>query len=299
LDHHLRVLNEAVNIKAGSLALFTAILWGGNAVTIKIGLGGIPPLAMAGFRFCLGALMVLIWTFALRVPLGLKSGELTKLLKLGVLFTLQIYLLNGGTQLTLAGRSAVFISTYPFFTSFFAHFFIPEDRISRLKIIGMILSFLGLVLVFSESFVLGNLHHLTGDVMVLASAFLLGARLIFMKRLTQGIHPGKVLLWQVIFGVPAFFILSGLFEGSTDYRLSAGVISAVLYQGLVVAGLCFIIHTTLLRRYSASRLTAFGFITPVTGVLMSNLLLGEGISPGLLGSVLLVGAGITIVNRAA
>ena len=133
--------------------------------------------------------------------------------------------------------------------------------------------------------------------MVLASAVLLGARLIYMKSLTQKMHPGKVLLWQAAFGVPAFLLLSLIFEGSWEYGLDGGVITAVLYQGLVVAGLCFIIQTTLLRRYVASRLTVFGFITPVAGVILSNLLLSERISLGLVASLILVAAGIAIFNR--
>ena len=132
--------------------------------------------------------------------------------------------------------------------------------------------------------------------MVLGSAVLLGARLIFMKSLTQNVHPGKVLLWQAAFGVPAFLLLSFFFEGSWDYRITGHVIAAVLYQGLVVAGLCFIIQTTLFRRYAASRLAAFGFITPVSGVLLSNLLLAEPITLAIVASLILVAAGITIVN---
>ncbi len=294
---NLKMLNEKINYRVAGIVTFTAIVWGGNAVAIKIGLGGIPPLALAALRFCLGSAAVLVWTKFLRVPLSLKSGELVPLIVLGALFTLQIYLLNGGTRLTLAGRSAVFISTYPFFTALFAHFFVPGDQISRQKVIGMFLSFSGVVLVFAESFAAGDLRHISGDLMVLASAVLLGARLIYMKSLTQKMHPGKVLLWQAAFGVPAFLLLSLIFEGSWEYGLDGGVITAVLYQGLVVAGLCFIIQTTLLRRYVASRLTVFGFITPVAGVILSNLLLSERISLGLVASLILVAAGIAIFNR--
>ncbi|MDP6778829.1 MAG: DMT family transporter, partial [Candidatus Latescibacteria bacterium] len=83
------------------------------------------------------------------------------------------------------------------------------------------------------------------------------------------------------------------------YSFTPQITAAVLYQGLVIAGFCFIVATSLLRRYRASRLGVFGFITPVFGVLLSNLLLGEGVSAGLLVSVVLVGAGIAIVNSEA
>ena len=291
------VLNERLTFKAGSLALLLAVLWGGNSISIKIALTGIPPFALAGVRFLLSTLIVFSWAVLNRVPLRLKAGEKLTLLQLALLFIIQIYLLNAGTNFTLASRSTILISTYPFFISLFAHLFLPDDRLSPFKVTGMALAFTGVILIFAESLALGEFSPLPGDMMVLASAILLGARQVYIKRLTQNIHPVKLVLWQATFSIPAFFFLSAIFESSTTYRLTPYIIEAILYQGLVVAGFCFILLTTLLRRYIASRLGVFGFATPVIGVLVSNLLLGEGISPGILIGMLLVGSGITVVNR--
>ncbi len=295
----MKVLNERLTLKAGSLALLTAVLWGGNSVAIKLALGGMPPLALAGARFFLGGLAVLTWVILIRIPLRLQAGERRGLLQLVLLFIAQIYLLNAGTHFTLAGRSTVFISTYPFFTALFAHLFLPGDRLSRLKILGMALSFAGVVLVFAESLALDELTHLPGDLMVLASGLLLGGRQVYTKRLTQAIPPAKLLLYQAALSLPVFILLSALLEADAAYRFTPGIVGAVLYQGLIIAGFCFLVATTLLRRYRASRLGVFGFVTPIFGVLLSNLLLGETLSPGLLASMLLVGAGIAIVNSEA
>ncbi len=292
----MSVLNERLTFKAGNLTLLTAILWGGNSVSIKYALSGLPPLALAGARFFLGGLAVLIWVSLIRVPLRLEPGERRGLLQLALLFTAQIYLLNLGTDFTLASRSTVFITTYPFFTTLFAHLFLPGDRLSRLKVTGMVLSFAGVILVFAESLVLRELQYLSGDLMVLTSGLLLGARQVYTKRLTQDIHPGKLLLWQAALSIPGFCLLSAFLERDVPYRFSLEIVGAILYQGLVVAGFCFILMAGLLRRYRASRVSVFGFVTPVFGVLLSSLLLGEILSPGLLARMLLVGSGIAIVN---
>jgi drug/metabolite transporter (DMT)-like permease len=292
----LIISNEKLNLKAAGLILLTSILWGGNALTIKIGLAGIPPLSIAGFRFVLGGLAVLIWVLVLRIPLGLRIKEVPNILILGILFVVQICAMNLGIQRTLAGRSSVLISTYPFFASLLAHFFIPGDRLSPLKFAGMILSFCGVVLIFAEGFAVGNLQSIPGDIIVLVSTILLATRMIFIKRISQNMHPGKLLLWQAIFGVPVFFILSYLLEGSIVYKLDWRIVAAVLYQGLVVAGFGFIVNTTMIRRYIVSGVTVFSFFTPVSGVLLSNLILGEPITVGLIVSLLLVATGVTMVN---
>lgn len=289
--------NDHLNPRAALLNLLTAVLWGGNAVAIKLALAGIPPLALAGVRFLLGGTVVYIWARILKLDLRLARGERRGIAGLVLIFLAQIYLLNAGTVHTLASRSTIFISSYPFFTALFAHYFIAGDRISPAKVTGMALAFAGVVIVFGENLVHNQWQHLLGDAMVLTSAMLLGGRQVYLKRLTQNMHPGKVLLWQAAPSLPIFFLLSFLFESPAAIHLDARVVGGVLYQGLVVAGFCFILLTSLLQRYAASRLAVFGFITPVVGVIVSNWLLGDPISPTILLSLALVGAGITIVNR--
>ncbi|MBT5830058.1 MAG: EamA family transporter, partial [Candidatus Latescibacteria bacterium] len=65
----MNVRNDHLNLRAGSLNLLTAILWGGNSVSIKLALAGIPPLCLAGIRFLLGGLVVLIWAKVLGISL--------------------------------------------------------------------------------------------------------------------------------------------------------------------------------------------------------------------------------------
>ena len=164
------------------------------------------------------------------------------------------------------------------------------------QVIGIALAFGGVVLGFFEGLFIGQLSYFFGDAMVLFSSFLLGSRQVYVKRLTQQMHPVRLLLWQGILSVPVFLFLCLLFERGTSIQLNPEIISAILYQGLVVAGFCFIMLTTLLRRYMASKLGVFAFANPLLGVVLSNLLLGEHISLLIILSVLLVGIGITIVN---
>lgn len=289
--------NERVGIKSGAIALLSSALWGGNTTSLKIGLSGFPPLAMAGVRFLLGGLVVCLWAALTGVALRLKRDERGPMLRLGLLFLLQIALLNLGAGRTLASRASVLLNSYPFFTALFAHLLLPGDRLHRLKVAGMALAFGGVALLFAESLTPGSPRHLAGDLILLASGVLLGLRMVYTKRLTQGIHPARLLFWQACLSVPAFLLLSILLERKLPGALRPAVVAAVLYQGVVVAGLCFILQTALLRRHAASAVTAFAFFSPVFGVLAGALILGEPVSFLLVASLLLVGTGITLVNR--
>jgi len=286
--------NERIGLKAGSLALLAVVLWGGNSVSIKIGLEGMPPVAMAGARFLLGALTVAVGALFSGISIRVPTARWIGLAGLGLLFCVQIGLLNVGTHLTNASRSTVLICTYPFFTAFFAHFLIPGDRLSSSKVMGLLLSFAGVALIFAESLGTG---FLLGDALVLISGMLLGLRQVVIKRLVSGLHPFQVVFWQATLSLPVFAVASALFEREMVWELSSSVIGAVVFQGVVIAGFCFILMASLLRRHRASTLGAFGFVTPVVGVLLSVLLLGEELSPLLAASLLLVAIGIVVVNR--
>ena len=105
--------NEQPNAKMIAFALSLAVLWGGNSVSIKIALQGVPPLALAGFRFLLALIAVTAWSISQRVTIRLNRGELVPLLLLGIAFVLQIITLNVGTRFTSAARSTIMINFFP------------------------------------------------------------------------------------------------------------------------------------------------------------------------------------------
>jgi drug/metabolite transporter (DMT)-like permease len=291
------IRNDSVGLGAALLALLAALLWGGNQPFIKIGLSGMPPLAMAAARFAVGLVVVSVAAAIAGVSLRLQGAHTIRLLGLSALFVLQIVLLNEGTQLTSASRSSVLISAHPFFIALFCHVWVPGDRLTLTKVVGISLAFAGMLLIFSDALTLQDHgRFLWGDLIVFGSAILLGLRQVVLKRLVHDMHPYAVLFWQSMFGVPAFCVLAFLFERGQVWDLTGPVIAAVLYQGIVVAGLCFILWLYLLRHHSASKLGIFGFATPILGVLLSVVLLQDEVTVQLVLSMLLVAVGIAIVN---
>jgi drug/metabolite transporter (DMT)-like permease len=88
------IANQQPDTKIIIFVILLALLWGGNSVSIKIGLQDIPPLALAGFRFLLGLLAVGCWSVTQRIRIAMNSGEFVPLTCLSVIFLLQIISLN-------------------------------------------------------------------------------------------------------------------------------------------------------------------------------------------------------------
>lgn len=290
-----QVISEDPHGKIIALSLLLAFLWGGNSLSIKIGLQDLPPMALAFVRFVIGLIIVGVWALYRRVPLGLKRGDLSRLLLLTAIFILQIITLNWGTDYTTASRSTIFINTYPFFTAIFAHLWIPGEKLSVTKTLGVIIAFGGVFVTVAQD--LGNGEaSLLGDILVLVSGSFLGLRVVVTKLLVQSIHPYRLLVWYLALSLPVYAILSVLFELQMNFKLTLDGSLALLYQGGVIAGFCFLAWTAVLERYSASKLVVLFFATPLSGVLFSHLLLGDDLTFHLLAGSLLVAAGIYLVN---
>ena len=275
--------------------MLLAFLWGGNSLSIKVGLDDLPPMALAFVRFVIGLIIVGVWALYRRVPLGLKRGDLSRLLLLTAIFISQIITLNWGTVFTSASRSTIFINTYPFFTAIFAHLWIPGERLSVTKTLGVIVAFSGVFVTVAQD--LGNVQSsLFGDILVLVSGSFLGLRVVVTKLLVQSIHPYRLLVWYLALSLPVYAILSVLFELQMSFGLTLNGGLALLYQGGVIAGFCFLAWTAVLERYSASKLVVLFFATPLSGVLFSHLLLGDDLTIHLLVGSVMVAGGIYLVN---
>ena len=289
------VISEEPHGKIIALSLLLAFLWGGNSPSIKVGLQDFPPMALAFFRFVIGLVVVGGWSLFRRVSLSLRRGEFARLVLLTTIFILQIICLNTGTELTTASRSTIFINVYPFFTALFAHFWIPGERLSVPKTLGIIVAFSGVFITVAPNLGEGETSIL-GDILVLISGCFLGLRVVVTKLLVQAIHPYRLLVWYLSLSLPCYAAMNLLLERGEPMQLTLASAAALLYQGGVIAGYCFLAWTAILERYSASKLVVLFFATPLSGVVFSYLVLGDELTLSLLVGAVLVAGGIYLVN---
>ncbi len=285
---------------SASLALFVSILWGGNVVALKYGLATFPPFWSAFWRMFAAVAAVLAWAVLRRVRLLPKPGEWGPFAALGAMFTLQIAGLNIGTDWTSPGYAVVLLNAHPVFTNLYGHFIDSEDKLTTRRLFGLVLAFAGIAWV-----VLGRPEAALaprpywGNALMVFSANLLAIRVIYTRRLVQSADPERPVIWQMAWSLPIFLALAVWLEPPALGPVTWAPVAAILYQGVLIAGFCFMVWTTLLRRHSAANLSMFGFSVPIFGVALSALVFGEAVQLNLLLGVALVTLGIVIVTRRA
>ena len=289
-----------LDLRAAALALLLSALWGGNPVAIKIGLLDAGPFALGWMRFVLGGLSILAWAWWTGALKGftIERHEWRPLAILGALFTVQIGLMNLGTHLTSASHSAVLLNAYAVHTVVLAHFQLPGDRLTPRKLGGALIAYAGIVILFSRQLGGGG-TSLLGDALVSISAALLGERTVYLARAVQKIDPTKLLLAQAVIGSAGLAGLSLWLEGGLPYRWTTSLALAMGYQGVVVAGFNFIANLWLLKRYRPSALAGFWLTSPIFGVLLSALFVGDPLTGALLLASVFVAIGIGLSSRTA
>ncbi len=279
------------------LMLMLCLSWGFNQVAIKLALPDIPAMMQAMFR-SIGALPVLLIVGWLRgANFSLRDGTLGPGLFAGILFGIEFVLIYQGLRFTTASRAAVFLYTAPFFVALGSHQVLGE-RLRASQWGGLALCFAGVALAIGVPQANVDAKVLLGDIMIVGGGALWGATTLIAKGTKLRLAaPEKALAYQVTISIPILGAAAWFFGETITHFPGPLALSVVVYQAIWVVGLTFMLWFALVQVYSASKLSAFSFITPLFGVVASYLVLDEKLTLSFATAALLVVAGLFLVNR--
>jgi drug/metabolite transporter (DMT)-like permease len=295
-----RVVSSAGRpLSPGAIALMLMLCfsWAFNQIAVKLALPDIPPMLQATIRSA-GALPVLFLIGSLRrVRFFQHDGTLAAGLVAGVMFSFEFVLIYQGLRFTSASRAVVFLYTAPFFVALGSHQVLGE-RLGAAQWAGLALSFLGVALAIGVPQADVDTKVLLGDLMIVGGGVLWAATTLVAKgtRLRL-VAPEKALGYQVAVSIP-ILALAALLSGETITHPPAPLTLALMvYQATWVVGTTFTLWFALVKIYSASKLSAFSFVTPLFGVIASYFIMHDTLTPVFGVAALLVIAGLFLVNR--
>ena len=282
---------------AVALMLMLCLSWGFNQIAVKLALPDIPPMLQATIRSS-GALPVLLLIARLRgVKMFERDGTLGAGLFAGVMFGFEFVLIYRGLLLTSASRAVVFLYTAPFFVALGSYLFLGE-RLRASQWGGLALSFAGVALAIGVPQADVDAKVLLGDLMIVGGGAMWAATTLVVKATALLRAPAeKGLGYQVAISIPILAFAAWI-SGETLTRVPGPLaLSLMAYQAIWVVGLTFLLWFALVKTYSASKLSAFTFITPLFGVVASYFIMHDTLTLAFGAAALLVIAGLYLVNR--
>ena len=287
-----------LDIGAATIVVFLCLCWGFNQVAVKFALPDIPPMTQAATRSIGAAIIIWLYARIRGISLDMRDETLKAGIVAGVLFALEFVFLYRGLLYTTVSRATLFVYTAPFVVVLGSHFLVPGDRFRWTQWLGLAMSFAGLALAFGVPTPAADPNQFLGDVLALLGGIAWGFTTLVVKSTSLArAGPEKTLQYQLVMSAPVLVAAALLFGERIVQMPSTAALVSMTYQTIWVVALTFLIWFTMVLRYSASRLSAFTFLTPLFGVLAGYLVMGDPITPAFAGAGALVIGGLILVNR--
>lgn len=274
------------------------LIWGSSFLWIKIAVENIGPFALVGWRLLIGIIGLAV-VVLLRRPHFPRERRIYGLLALlGLTNTaLPFVLISWGEQSIDSAVASILNGTVPLFAMVIAHYALVDDRMTRARVGGLILGFLGVVVLMSGELAPGGLARGgLGQLAVLLAAILYAFSGVFARKNLHGLSPIVQAFVPLI--VADLFIWTGAvaIEAPALVPTTGLTWFALLWLGLLGSCVAYLLYFSLLHSVGPTRATMVTYVFPVVGLVLGIVFLQEPVTLSLLVGAVMVVAGILVVN---
>ena len=284
----------------GAVALISfSLLLGINHVVIKIVNVGLNPIFFAGIRSFIAFLFIIIWMKFTRKPIVFNKKNINICLIAGLIFALEFLFLFLALDFTSVSRNSIIYYSMPLWLTVLLFFTKNKEKLSFIKLLGLILAFSGVVISVSknDSGLIINSSSLFGDFLAFLAALFWALLIIIAKNSNFNKEmPEMQLLWMVMVSGPILICFSFFIEDPIrDFQIIH--IWGLLFQSIVVVAGGFLFWLWLLSKYPASGVASFSFLTPIFTIFFGWLILSEVMTPDFIFAAFLVITGLIFINK--
>jgi drug/metabolite transporter (DMT)-like permease len=275
--------------------IFLCIAWGTTWIAIKITLEGMPPFYGAAARFIIAIVLLFLFAKFKRVDLSFsKKYFIVVGISAFLMYVFDYGLIYWGEQYLSAGVTSIFFATFSIFTVMWANFLFKSDRFRWNIFVGIMLGFIGILIVFFNQLVQTQFNNMVimGSVAIIIGAAGGAMAVVIIKKYASTANPVAITLHQMVLGVGYLILLGLMFEDYSAIELNKRIVGAVLYLGLFGSAIAFTIYYWLLKNWSAITLSTIIYITPVVAIIFDYIILGETISPRSIVGAIVIFSGI-------
>jgi drug/metabolite transporter (DMT)-like permease len=278
--------------------LAVMVLWAANFIVVKSAVAELPPVGFTFLRFTLASVTLLVLLRWREGSIGLPRRDLIAILALGAVgFGAYQILWTTGLTTVPAGDSALLIAATPVLVALLS-VVARTDVLTPLKLAGVVVSFVGVVVVVASGPGLSLGGSIVGEAVTLLGAVCWAIYTSFGAPFVRRHSPLRATAWATVAGTIVLAPL-GLVQLASLDRIPLGpdVIGAVLYSGMLAAGVSNVIVLNGVKVVGPTRTAALQFLVPGLAVVLAFLFLQEPIRPAqVLGGTIILG-GVLITRR--
>lgn len=271
-------------------------IWSSSFMWIKIVIQETGPFTLVAFRVLFGLLSVLAVIFIQRVQWPNRFKTWYPLLLLGITnVAVPFFLISWGEQTIDSAVASILDATVPLFTILIAHFLLDDDKITRPKVLGLLLGFAGVVVLMSKDIGYSSGSVLGQAAVILASVFYAGSA-VYARKTTEN-TPGILRSSGALISATVVMWLAAiLVEGPVEIPRLAISWFALLWLGILGSGLAFVMLYYLIHEIGPTRTTMVTYLFPLGGVILGVTFLQEQLTWQLITGGILIVVSLAVAN---
>ncbi len=278
--------------------LFAVILWGNSFIATKLALRELNPQTIILLRLIFGIALLVIFAIYTKKDFTLNLKNHGAIFILALIAVFHLWIQVTGLEYTSAASTGWIVGVTPVFMAILSIIFFKE-KLSKTKIIGIIVAFSGLILLVSRSN-MSNIRFIEqkGDLMVLASAFTWSVYSLVNKKISLKYPPMMTILFLFIM-MAVFISPFTVTRQSINAVIHLSLIGwvSILFLGIFCSGIAYVLWAKSLKELEATKVGSFLYLEPFVTVLSAWFILSETITLTIILSGLIITAGVILVNR--
>ena len=265
------------SLKDFFLLIVLAAIWGSAFFNIKIASDTYTPMAIAFGRIFFAALVMVLYCWMKGIKIDAFGEHWKMYASIGLVnLILPFFFISFGIVKVQSNMAAILMSTAPIFATILGQLFIQDEKINFLKLLGIIIGFLGIVFLFSDDLLINQSNYLFALIIILGPfCYTLGGLLsLKLKHVKNETLTSSILVWAVIMLLPVLFI----FENPTELRPSWSSTISLFYLGVVATAIAWLMRFYILKSNGLVFQSQVAYIIPIFGLIFGYLFLGEKIT---------------------
>jgi len=278
------------------LLTILSLIWASAFFNIKIATYSFGPLTIAFLRIFLGAILIVIICFFKKIKIEAFSKDWYWFAIIGfVNLVIPFFLIAYGVQKIQSNFAAILMSTTPLSSAILAHFFTKTEKINLTKIVGVVVGFAGIVILFSDSLLINNENFFYALMILVGSTFYVVGGILTLKISSKKNEnlTSSILIWGslIIFPIMIYYEQPWNFVPRLDSTIS------LIYLGVFPTGIAWLIRFHILKKNGLVFHSQVAYLIPIFGVILGYIFLKEVITFKVLIALIAVVVGFYFVRR--
>ena len=273
-----------------------SLIWASAFFNIKIATYSFGPLTIAFLRIFLGAILIAFLCFFKNIKIEAFSKDWYWFALIGfVNLVIPFFLIAYGVQKIQSNLAAILMSTTPLSSAILAHFFTNKEKINFTKIIGVMVGFAGIIVLFSDNILINNENFFHALMILVGSTFYVIGGILTLKisKKKNENLTSSILIWGalIIFPIAIYFEQPWNLVPRLDSTIS------LIYLGIFPTGIAWLIRFHILKKNGLVFHSQVAYLIPIFGVILGYVFLKEVITLKVLIALIAVIIGFYFVRR--